>query len=89
MAHTPWRERIPARLQDGPRRHRFEAAWVALPKRPLEGLAQVQESGKKFNVHAARNSILQKLDTVKCGQVGPSRSGPMRNVRTPSRHDIV
>jgi ATP-dependent DNA ligase len=38
-------ERIPARLQDGPRGHRVEAAWLALPERPVEGLAEVQESG--------------------------------------------
>src|SRR6516162_7917116 len=30
-----WRERISARLQDGPRRHRVEAARLALPLRPV------------------------------------------------------
>src|SRR5262249_1744083 len=40
-----WRERIPARLQDKPRGHRVEAARVALPIRPIEGLAEVQEPG--------------------------------------------
>src|SRR6516162_8482840 len=40
-----WRERIPARLQDGPRRHRVEAARLALPLRPVEGLAEIQEPG--------------------------------------------
>ena len=44
LAHD-WRERIPACLQDGPRRHRVEAARLALPLRPVEGLAQVQEPG--------------------------------------------
>jgi ATP-dependent DNA ligase len=40
-----WRERIPPRLQDGPRGHRVEAARLALPLRSIEGLAQVQEPG--------------------------------------------
>src|SRR6516164_4627347 len=40
-----WRERIPARLQDGPRRHRVEAARLALSLRPIEGLAEIQEPG--------------------------------------------
>ena len=40
-----WRERIPARLQDGPRRHRVEASRLALPFRPLARLVEVQEPG--------------------------------------------
>src|SRR5262249_25136425 len=39
------RERVPARLQDGPRGHRVEATRLALPVRPDEGLAEVQEPG--------------------------------------------
>jgi hypothetical protein len=37
------RHRLPPRVQDGPRRHRLEAAGVALHQRPLARLAQVQE----------------------------------------------
>jgi bifunctional non-homologous end joining protein LigD len=37
--------RIPARLQDGARRHRLEAARFALSVGSLEGLAEVQEPG--------------------------------------------
>jgi hypothetical protein len=37
------RERIPARLQDGPRGHRVEEARLALSLRSFEGLAEVQE----------------------------------------------
>jgi hypothetical protein len=37
--------RFPAGLQDGPRRHRVEAARLALPLQSIEGLAQVQEPG--------------------------------------------
>src|SRR5215831_14456198 len=40
-----WRERISARLQDGARRHRLEAARLALPLRSVERLAEVQEPG--------------------------------------------
>jgi ATP-dependent DNA ligase len=36
------RERIPARLQARTRRHRIEAPWLALPLRPLEGLAEIK-----------------------------------------------
>ena len=36
---------VPARLQAGLRGHRLEAARLALPLRPLAGLAQVQEPG--------------------------------------------
>jgi hypothetical protein len=36
-----WRERIPARLQDGARRYRLEAARFTLPVGPVQGLAQV------------------------------------------------
>jgi ATP dependent DNA ligase domain len=39
------RRRVSARLQYGPRRHRLEAARVALPIRPIKGLAEVQEPG--------------------------------------------
>jgi hypothetical protein len=37
--------RIRARLQDGARRHCVEAQELALPLRPLPGLAQEQEPG--------------------------------------------
>jgi hypothetical protein len=39
---APW---FPARLQDGPRRHRVKAARCALPVRALAGLDQGQEPG--------------------------------------------
>jgi hypothetical protein len=40
-----WRERIPARLRDGARRHRLEAYRFVLPVGSLEELTQVQEPG--------------------------------------------
>src|SRR5262249_61986229 len=52
-----WRERIPARLQDGPRRHRVEAARVALPIRPVEGLAEVQEPGSASGEARGRGGL--------------------------------
>jgi hypothetical protein len=33
-------------VQARARRYRIEALWLALPLRPLEGLAQVQEPGR-------------------------------------------
>jgi hypothetical protein len=39
------RRRVQARLQDGARGHRLEAARLALPLRPLAGLAQDEEPG--------------------------------------------
>src|SRR5262249_46587225 len=39
------RRRVPARLQDGSRGHRLEAARLVLPLRPLAGLAQDEEPG--------------------------------------------
>ena len=40
-----WRDRLPPRLQDGPRRHRVEAQGLALPLRPIIRLAQDEEPG--------------------------------------------
>ena len=38
-------DRVRARLQDGPRRHRVEAQGLALPQRPLTRVAEEQEPG--------------------------------------------
>jgi bifunctional non-homologous end joining protein LigD len=43
LEHEDGRGRVPPRLQDGPRRHRLEAARLALPLRPLARLAQDEE----------------------------------------------
>src|SRR5258708_29753831 len=52
-----WRERIPARLQDGPQGHRVEAARLALPLRSVEGLAEVQESGSASSKARGRRGL--------------------------------
>src|SRR5262249_58925524 len=52
-----WRERIPARLQDGPRRHRVEAARLALSLRPIEGLAEIQEPGNAGSAPRGRGRV--------------------------------
>src|SRR5215831_2350513 len=40
------RGHLPPRLQDGPRGDRLEAARLALPLRPIAGLAQDEEPGR-------------------------------------------
>src|SRR6516225_5110552 len=52
-----WRERIPPRLQNGARRHRLEAARVALLLGSLEGLAEIQEPGNTSGEARGRRGL--------------------------------
>ena len=65
--HAPRRRRVPPCLQDGPRRHRVEAAWLALPIWPLEGLAEVQEPGCACGETRGRRGMGQGALTVTNG----------------------
>jgi ATP dependent DNA ligase domain len=55
-----WRERIPARMQAWPRRHRVEASRLALPLRSVEGLGQEQEPGCTGRETGGRGRMGQK-----------------------------
>src|SRR5262245_48692218 len=70
LAHD-WRERIPACLQDGPRRHRVEAARLALPLRPVEGLAEVQEPGSASGEAGSRGRLGLKMTAVNAPEQCP------------------
>jgi ATP dependent DNA ligase domain len=63
--HASWRHRVPARLRHGPRRHRLEAAGLALRLGTLEGLAQVQEPKRAGSEAGGRGRLGQERVALK------------------------
>jgi hypothetical protein len=85
------RRGVPSRLQAGPRRHRFQAAYRALPVRIVSGLDQGQEPGQPGDAACARGDVVTPRSPASrgtdmrvcfrqlrtCHQPGPRRCGPL------------